>query len=285
MGGFVPRPDHRLPVWAYLPSVSPPNERAAKSRRSRPRLPACAHHFLALCRRDDLGRDQAGDRHPEGRAGDVVEADLVEEGYALRIAAVLAADSKLERRLSLPTALAGHRDKDSDALPVEGLEWILSQQASFLVVGEELLLGVVAAHTAYRLGEIVGAERKEVRVFGYLAADGACPGQLDHGPNLHGRLSHLLHDAGPYHRQLGGESDQRHHDLHHRDVSFRGNRSSCGSDGPRLHPVDLRPQYSKADPPQPKHRVNLFQSFGNAQLSHELAGILSAGPGLRYLRR
>src|SRR3712207_6090641 len=41
-------------------------ERAGKSRRSRPRLPAHAHHFLALCRRGDLGRDQAGDRHPEG---------------------------------------------------------------------------------------------------------------------------------------------------------------------------------------------------------------------------
>ena len=34
--------------------------------RSRSRLPACAHHFPALCRRGDLGRDQAGDRHPEG---------------------------------------------------------------------------------------------------------------------------------------------------------------------------------------------------------------------------
>ncbi len=209
----------------------------------------------------------------------------MEEGYALRIAAVLAADSQLERRLSLPTALAGHRDKDSDALPVEGLEWILSQQATFQVVGEKLLLGVVAAHTAHHLGEIVGAERKEVRVFGYLAGDGACPGQLDHGPNLHGRLPHFLLNVGLYHRQLGGETDQRHHDLHHRGVSFLGYRSSGGSDGPRLHPVDLRPQYSKADPPQPKHRVDLFQSFGNPQLSHELAGILSAGLGLSYLRR
>jgi Tol biopolymer transport system component len=43
-----------------------------------------------------LGRGEAGDGHAEGRAADVVEADLVAEVHRRRVAAVLAADAELE---------------------------------------------------------------------------------------------------------------------------------------------------------------------------------------------
>ena len=46
-----------------------------------------------------LGRGQAGDRHPVGRAGHVVEARVVEEADGGRVAAVLAADADLQARL------------------------------------------------------------------------------------------------------------------------------------------------------------------------------------------
>ena len=45
-----------------------------------------------------LRRGQPGDRHPERRAGHVVEADLVEQRDRLGVAAVLAADAELEVR-------------------------------------------------------------------------------------------------------------------------------------------------------------------------------------------
>src|SRR5215210_6823921 len=55
------------------------------------------------------GEARAG--HPEGRAGDVVETRFVEEGDALRVAAVLPADPKLQMRVRPPPALDGHLDQ------------------------------------------------------------------------------------------------------------------------------------------------------------------------------
>ena len=49
-------------------------------------------------RQRGLGRRQAGDRHPERRAAHVVQPDLVAERDRLGIAAVLAADAKLDVR-------------------------------------------------------------------------------------------------------------------------------------------------------------------------------------------
>ncbi len=51
-----------------------------------------------IARDRGLGRGDAGDRHPERRAADVVEADLVEEGDAVGVAAVLAADAEARGR-------------------------------------------------------------------------------------------------------------------------------------------------------------------------------------------
>ena len=45
---------------------------------------------------------QPGDRHPERRAGHVVQADLVEEVHRVRVAAVLAADAELQVRAGRP---------------------------------------------------------------------------------------------------------------------------------------------------------------------------------------
>src|SRR6185437_14483204 len=62
---------------------------------------------LARDRSADRGlrRGKAGDRHAIGRAGDVVEADLVAEGDGSGIAAVLAADADLQIRPRLSAAL------------------------------------------------------------------------------------------------------------------------------------------------------------------------------------
>ena len=83
----------------------------AGRRTSRPgRRPDALTQTLALtlalpptgCRSAALERRpaglQPGDRHPERRAGDVVQADLVEEVHRVGVAAVLAADADLAGR-------------------------------------------------------------------------------------------------------------------------------------------------------------------------------------------
>src|ERR687886_50645 len=101
---------------------------------------------------------KAGDRHPVGGAGDVVEAHLLEEVDALGVATVLATDTQLEVGVGLPTSFAGHRDELAHAVAVYGLEGIFLEDALFEVLGQEAALGVVAAEAAGGLGEVVGAE-------------------------------------------------------------------------------------------------------------------------------
>src|SRR3712207_7860738 len=62
--------------------------------------------------------------------------------------------------------LVGHFDQLAYAVPVEGLEGILLQDAAPQVVGEELFLGVVPTYSANHLGEVVGAkgDRKSTRL-------------------------------------------------------------------------------------------------------------------------
>src|SRR5260221_8584791 len=67
-------------------SASPPTPAAAQGSRLAGR---------ALAERRLRGREP-GDRHPERRARDVVEADLVTERDRARVAAMLAADADLE---------------------------------------------------------------------------------------------------------------------------------------------------------------------------------------------
>ena len=67
-------------------------------------------------------RLQAGDRDAERRAGDVVQAHLVEEVDRLRVAAVLAADAELEVGAGGPAGLDGDADQRADAVPVDRLE-------------------------------------------------------------------------------------------------------------------------------------------------------------------
>src|SRR5690348_2422117 len=64
-----------------------------------------AGHRLAEC---GLRRSETGDRHAIGRAGNIVQSDLVTEGDGSRIAAVFAANTDLEIRTGF--APARHAD-------------------------------------------------------------------------------------------------------------------------------------------------------------------------------
>ncbi len=78
--------------WSGCPGRLPPApDRRAAGEGRRGSGPGCSGQH-------GLGRGEAGHRDPEGRAADVVEARVVEEGDGGGVAAVLAADAHLEAR-------------------------------------------------------------------------------------------------------------------------------------------------------------------------------------------
>ena len=62
---------------------------------------------------------EPGDRHPERRAGDVVEPDVVEEVDGRRVAAVLAADAEVQVGVGGPAVLGRGPHQRADALGVQ----------------------------------------------------------------------------------------------------------------------------------------------------------------------
>src|ERR1043166_4798652 len=114
-----------------------------------------------------LRRGEAGDGHAERRAGDVVEADEVAEGYRARLAAVLAADADLEAGLRRAPALRADLHQLADAVAVQDLERVVGQNLHLDVLREEAAR-IVARQAEGGLGEIVRAEGEEVCVLGDL---------------------------------------------------------------------------------------------------------------------
>src|SRR5205814_5387133 len=109
-----------------------------------------------------LCRGQPRDRHAIGRAGHVVEPGLVTEKYRGRVAAMLAADAKLELGPRLAATLGRDVDQFAHALDIERGEGIMLEDAALLVLFEERRR-VVTAQPKGGLGEIIGAKAEEIR--------------------------------------------------------------------------------------------------------------------------
>src|SRR5438067_729623 len=141
---------------------------AAKASPAMPTRLAARGHVVRALRflQHRLRRCEPGDGHAVRRAADVVEAEPVAELDRLRVAAVLAADAELDRRLHLAPALDGDAHQLTDAFLVERLEWVALDDAFLEIEREELALGVVARHAESRLRQVVRPEREEVRVLG-----------------------------------------------------------------------------------------------------------------------
>src|SRR4029078_7491963 len=84
-----------------------------------------------------LPRAKPRDRHPERRAGHIVEADLVAEFDRGRVAAMLAADADLELAAHLAAALDADPHQFADALLIDRDEGIGRQNAARGVDAEE----------------------------------------------------------------------------------------------------------------------------------------------------
>src|SRR5665647_1294013 len=75
-----------------------------------------------------VGGGEAGDRHPERGAGDVVEADLVTEDDAGGITAMLTADAELDVGPGGTSLDAPHLDELADATLIESDEGIVREE-------------------------------------------------------------------------------------------------------------------------------------------------------------
>src|SRR4051794_4343895 len=73
--------------------------------------------------------------------------------------------------------------KPSDAWAVDRLKRRAVENLALDVGRHELRFGVVAGEAKRGLGEVVGAEREEIRVAGDAVGDEAGPRQLDDGPD------------------------------------------------------------------------------------------------------
>src|ERR1019366_361755 len=135
---------------------------------------------LAEC---GLRRGQPRDRHAVGRAGDVIQSDLVAERDGGGIAAMLAANADLETRAGLASARNADLHQLADAVAIDRDERI-DLQDSLGDIGAEESGGVVAADAVSRLRQIVGAEREELRRLGDVAGHQAGARQFDHGADL-----------------------------------------------------------------------------------------------------
>jgi len=92
------------------------------------------------------------------------------EGDGAGLAAVLAADAEFDVGAGLSAKVDGDLHQLSDAVAVDRLERVAGEDLAVLVDGEEPV-GVVAAEAERGLGQVVGAEAEERRVFGEFVGD------------------------------------------------------------------------------------------------------------------
>src|SRR2546421_11818502 len=111
---------------------------------------------------------ESSHRHAERRTRDVVQPDCVEEVHGFGIAAMLAADTDLEVGAATSTLLGGDMHQPADAVCIDGLERRYPEDAQLDVATEERALDVVAGEPPAHLGQVVGAEREELRRLGDL---------------------------------------------------------------------------------------------------------------------
>ena len=76
-----------------------------------------------------MGGGQAGNGDPKGRAGNVVEAQLVAQGNACRVSPMLTANADLQIGMILTTQLYGHFHQPSQSKAIDGGKGVLGKDA------------------------------------------------------------------------------------------------------------------------------------------------------------
>ena len=115
-----------------------------------------------------LRRGKPCDRHPERRARDVSKARFIEKSDRSWITSVLAADTNFYVRPRCMAACGRDFDEFADALLVDRSERIRGQDSLGYIFTEERS-GIVARKGKAGLGQVIGAERKELGGLGEFA--------------------------------------------------------------------------------------------------------------------
>src|SRR5687767_14730706 len=207
------------------------------------------------------GREARG-FHPERRAAHIVEPELVTEGNARRVTAVLTADAKVQLGVRCSPVLDRRTHERSYARAVDGDEGVRRNELAFLVHADELA-DVVAAEAERRLREIVRAEREELGRPGDLTGGDCRPRELDHRAPLEmAELDALAAEDLVRHRfelrahlrQLWGCRDERDHDLSPRVSAFPLDEHSRLDDRTHLHRVEPGLDDAQTNSTEPEHR-------------------------------
>src|SRR5262249_32652391 len=126
------------PMSPPYPYQTPPRSAPSPAGSGSSSVSICVHlwlFLLLLLREHRLGGGEAGDGDTEGAARDVVQADLVAEDHAGRVAAVLAADADLQLRPDRPAALDRQPHQLAHPLLVDGRERVAGDDVRLLGVG------------------------------------------------------------------------------------------------------------------------------------------------------
>ena len=207
-----------------------------------------------------------------------------------KVAAVLAADTKLDVRADALAVVNSQLDQSADALLIEACKRI-GLEDLLLEVGLEDAADVVTGEAVGHLGQVVGTEGEELSLFCDLVRGDCCTRGLDHGTYhiLHLqagsldqlvslRLDYLLNEA-----QLVDLGNQRNHDLR-RDaqVVFLPDVDGSGDNRLGLHLSDFRIENVQTAAAGAEHRVELVQALDlglqllerNAHLAGQLLNLV-----------
>ena len=127
-----------------------------------------------------LGCGEFRDWNSERATGNIVEALLDTKFDRGGIAAVLSADANFKIGFCLSASADSQFHQASDAFLIELLKWIGWHERALDIFRHEFPT-VVSAYAKPHLGEIVGAEGKEIRPLGNLIRDDAGSWDFDHG--------------------------------------------------------------------------------------------------------
>ena len=224
-----------------------------------------------------LGGGETGDGNAERGAGDVVDADRVEELDGLRIAAVLAADAAHQARAEGTALVHADLHQLADGLGVDGLERVGVENLVPEVVAHEGT-DVITAEAEGHLGKVVRAEAEELGLTGHAVGGEGSTRDFDHRTELvvDERTHHgldlgldLLAD-GLLEAELTGGDGDRDHDLRVRVQTFLLEFGGGGEDGAVLGLGDQREADVQTDAAVAHHRVHLVE--GSAALLDFLDG-------------
>ena len=236
-------------------------------------------------RQERLGHTEAGHRHPVRRARHRIDAEADQERSRGRVPGVFPAGPQLDGRLGRPGVATGVLQHGPHPFLVEHPERVGRQDAEFPVGGQQLRLHVVAAEGERHLGEVVGAEREEVGVFGQGTRGDGRPRGLDHGPHgddvgaefgVADLVEHARHPAAG-NAELLGVDHQRDHDLHVGTQAPLVEDGRGPTQGLHLHLVDAGAHGGEAHAAGAEHGVRLVEAANGGQFGLLRAGEFASG--------